>query len=85
MPRVGRGHPTERMKYHLTTVITEEADWFVARAIELGVVSQGKTVEEAEANLKEAVALYLEDADVPKEKLIAKTAPLVTSFEIDYA
>jgi len=32
----------------------------VARCLELGVVSQGKTSEEATANLKEAVELYLE-------------------------
>jgi predicted RNase H-like HicB family nuclease len=29
---------------------------------ELGVASQGETIEEAEANLKEAVELYLESA-----------------------
>jgi predicted RNase H-like HicB family nuclease len=32
----------------------------VALCIELGVVSQGKTIEEAQANLKEAVELYIE-------------------------
>jgi predicted RNase H-like HicB family nuclease len=35
----------------------------VARCLELGVVSQGKTIEEAQANLKEAAELYLEDSD----------------------
>ena len=34
----------------------------MARCIELGVVSQGKTIEEAQANLKEAVELYLESS-----------------------
>ena len=32
----------------------------MAHCVELGVVSQGKTIEEAQANLKEAVELYLE-------------------------
>ena len=32
----------------------------MAHCVELGVVSQGKTIEEAKANLKEAVELYLE-------------------------
>ncbi|RJR47509.1 MAG: type II toxin-antitoxin system HicB family antitoxin [Deltaproteobacteria bacterium] len=41
-------------------VITKEEQWYVARCLELGVVSQGKTSEEATANLKEAVELYLE-------------------------
>jgi len=47
--------------YRLATVITEEGKWHVARAIELGVVSRGKTVNDALKNLKEAVELYLED------------------------
>ena len=49
------------MTYRLATVITEEGKLHVARAIELGVVSQDKTVNDALKNLKEAVELYLED------------------------
>mgnify|MGYP001578612100 CR=1 FL=1 len=44
----------------LTAVITNEEHWFVAHCLELGVVSQGKSIEEAQANLREAVELYLE-------------------------
>jgi len=43
-----------------TTAIHKEARWFVAECTELGVVSQGRTSEEAQANLAEAVELYLE-------------------------
>lgn len=43
-----------------TGVITREKDWYVSHCLELGVVSQGNTIEEARANLKEAVELYLE-------------------------
>ena len=43
-----------------TAVLTREGKWYVAHCVELGVVSQGKTIEEAQANLKEAVELYLE-------------------------
>ncbi len=52
-----------------TAVIVKEEGWYVAHCIELGVVSQGKTIEEAQANLKEAVELYLEsfeEEDVPE-------------------
>ncbi|MBI2054627.1 MAG: type II toxin-antitoxin system HicB family antitoxin [Candidatus Sungbacteria bacterium] len=49
------------MTYRLATVITEEGKWHVARAIELGVVSQGKTATNALKNLKEAVELYLDN------------------------
>ena len=53
----------------------------MARAVELGVVSQGKTVEEAMKNLKEAVGLYLEDN--PRWKKSApRKAPLVTTLEL---
>ncbi len=43
-----------------TALITKEETWYVAHCIEIGVVSQGKTIEEAQANLKEAVELYIE-------------------------
>jgi predicted RNase H-like HicB family nuclease len=46
--------------YVFNAVITKEEKWYVAHCVELGVVSQGKTIEEAQANLKEAVGLYNE-------------------------
>lgn len=48
------------MTKKFTAVITREENWYVAHCVELGVVSQGKTIEQAQANLKEAVELYLE-------------------------
>jgi predicted RNase H-like HicB family nuclease len=48
------------MNKKFTAVITREENWYVAYCVELGVVSQGKTIEQAQANLKEAVELYLE-------------------------
>jgi predicted RNase H-like HicB family nuclease len=48
------------MSIKLTAVITKEDKWYVARCVELGVVSQGKSIEEAQANLREAVELYIE-------------------------
>lgn len=44
-----------------TAVVHREEEWFIADCPEVGVVSQGKTVEEAVANLKEASELYLEE------------------------
>lgn len=43
-----------------TAVVTRDGDWYVARCMELAVTSQGRTIEEAQANLKEAVELYIE-------------------------
>lgn len=45
----------------LTAVLHLEEDLYVAECSEIGTVSQGRTVEEAVANLKEATELYLEE------------------------
>lgn len=49
----------------LTAVIRKENKWFVAENPETGVTSQGKTEREALESLKEAVSLYLEEAEAP--------------------
>ena len=64
----------------LTAVIHKEGDVFVADCPEIGTVSQGKSVEEAIANLKEATELYLEEFSAPEFG-----RPLVTTFEAQYA
>lgn len=58
-------------------VIHKEDDWYVADCPEVGTVSQGKTIEEALANLKEATELVLEESPL-KESF----RPLVTTFEV---
>ena len=71
------------MTHKFTTIIIKENKWYVARCVELGVVSQGKTIEEAQKNLKEAVELYVEDQ--PKTKrYFSKFAPLVTTLELKH-
>lgn len=44
----------------MTVVITRDDGWYVAHCLDLDVVSQGRTIEEAQANIKEAVELYRE-------------------------
>ena len=44
-----------------TAVIHKEDDLYIADCPEVGTVSQGHTIEEAVANLKEATELYLEE------------------------
>ncbi len=60
-----------------TAVIHKEDDWYVADCPEVGTVSQGKTVEEAVANLKEATELYLEEFPLPEVD-----RPFLTTFEV---
>jgi predicted RNase H-like HicB family nuclease len=45
----------------LTAVLQREDDLFVATCPEVGTVSQGKTIEQAVENLREATELYLEE------------------------
>ena len=44
----------------LTTEIQKGEKFWIAKIPELGVVTQGKTPEEAKSNLKEALELHLE-------------------------
>ncbi len=61
----------------LTAIIHKEEDMYVAECPEVGTVSQGKTIEEAIYNLKEATELYLEE--FPLEE---KEHPILTTFEV---
>ena len=49
----------------LTAVLYKEQDLYVAECPEAGTVSQGYTIEEAIANLREATELYLEEFPLP--------------------
>ncbi|MEK6886425.1 MAG: type II toxin-antitoxin system HicB family antitoxin [Nanoarchaeota archaeon] len=61
----------------LTAVIIKEDKIYVATCPEIGTASQGKTVDEAIANLKEATELYLEEFPMKKGP-----HPLMTTFEV---
>ncbi|MER3424278.1 MAG: hypothetical protein C4293_14700 [Nitrospiraceae bacterium] len=64
-----------------TAIVEKDGDMYVALCPELDVASQGKTVEEATANLKEAVELLLECADAEEIKRRLHTEVFVTRFE----
>ncbi len=55
-----------------TAVIHKEDDLYIADCPVVGTVSQGYTVEEAVANLKEATELYLEEFPMSKGAIDAK-------------
>ena len=52
----------------LTAIIYpgETGRWLVAHNRDTGTTSQGKTVEQALQNLKEATELFLEEKDLPE-------------------
>ena len=64
-------------KQNFSAVINKEEDMFIAECSEVGTVSQGKTIEEAIKNLKEATELYLEEFPLKR-----KSRPLMTVFEV---
>ena len=59
-------------------IVTQEDNWFVATNISTNVASQGKTISEALANLKEALELYYEDEHKVEERYPA----FLTTLEI---
>ena len=64
----------------LTAILYREDEVYVAECPEVGTVSQGDTIEEALANLREATALYLEECPQP-----ALAPRLLTTFEVNVA
>ena len=66
------------MKYNFMVSVIKDDDWYVANCLENHVASQGKTRDEALANLQEALELYYEDND----ELPNHEKPFVTSLEI---
>jgi len=58
----------------------ETGRWLVAFNPETGTTTQGRTVEQALRNLKEAVALYLEEQPVPMRR-----GAILTTFEVEHA
>ena len=65
-----------------TAMIYREGDGYVSLCPELDIASQGDSVEEASANLHEAVELFLESADPSEVEGRAKGAVYVTSLEV---
>ena len=63
-----------------SAVIHKEENIYVAECPEVGTISQGYTLEEAIANLKEATELYLEE--FPEKNY---TRPVFTTFDVVYA
>jgi predicted RNase H-like HicB family nuclease len=67
-----------------TVVIEKDADGFYAWCPELkGCQSQGSTLEEVIANIKEAVELYLETLPVDERDALLSREILTTAVEVN--
>lgn len=68
-----------------TAVLEREGTGYVALCPELDIASQGETIEEALANIREAVELFLECASPEEVKIRLHPEIFVTRFEAAHA
>ncbi len=67
----------------LTATILREENGFVLICSELDIASQGDTVEEARANLREAVELFFEAADKSEISKRLNSEIYITPLEVE--
>jgi predicted RNase H-like HicB family nuclease len=67
---------------NFTAVIEKEDDMYVSLCPELDVASQGDTVEEAKANLQEAIELLFEHASKEEIETRIKGDVFITNLKI---
>lgn len=60
----------------LIAVVHKEDELYVAECPEVGTASQGSSIDEAIANLKEATELYLEEVS-----FVSSNPVVITTFE----
>ena len=72
-------HARRRDTIH--AVISDSAGWLVAECLEVAVVTQGHTLDELVANLREAIELHLEGED-PESLGLADSPRLSVTYEI---
>jgi predicted RNase H-like HicB family nuclease len=66
----------------LTAIIEREGNGYVALCPEVDVASQGESVEEARANLIEALTLFFETADASEVEQRLHSDLFVTQVEV---
>ncbi|MAT64688.1 MAG: hypothetical protein CMN57_03490 [Gammaproteobacteria bacterium] len=70
------------MNRQLTAIIEREGNGYVALCPEVDIASQGDTIDEARANLKEALDLFFECASAEEIKARLHDEVYVTQVEV---
>jgi predicted RNase H-like HicB family nuclease len=70
------------MTRQLTAVIEREGDGFVALCPQVDIASQGRTVDEARTNLREALELFFETASQTEIEERSRDEVYVTQVEV---
>ncbi|OHA27335.1 MAG: hypothetical protein A3C06_00600 [Candidatus Taylorbacteria bacterium RIFCSPHIGHO2_02_FULL_46_13] len=69
------------MKHIIQFSITKEDNIYTASGVDVPIVTEGKTFEELQDNICDAVKLYFEDED-PAELGFASSPAVLTNFEL---
>jgi len=67
------------MRMNFTISIHQENDWYIAKCLENSVASHGKSMDEALANVKEALELFYDDDEI---EMPAIQQRFITTMEI---
>jgi len=71
------------MEYRLSIIVSREGKIFVAKGVEIELASQGRTIEEAIKNLREAFELWLKHAEPSELEVFDKLdSPVLTNVEV---
>jgi predicted RNase H-like HicB family nuclease len=73
------------MTRQFTAIIEREDDSYVALCPELDIASQGESVTEARANLREAIELFMETASPEEIKNRLKSEVYITQIDVAHA
>ncbi len=68
---------------NFTAIIEKEDEVYVALCPELDIASQGSSVEEAKANLREAIELFFEHASENEIEYRLKNDIFITNMQIE--
>lgn len=72
----------EALQHTIKAFIRKGEKYYISECLEIPVVTQGKTLDEAVANLREAVALHLEGEDLEQLGL-AQNPTLIITMETE--
>ena len=70
--------PANKTRRVITASVWREGEWYVAQALDTDVASQGESVEDALANLREALELHFESP-------VPTAVPELRRIEVDVA
>ena len=72
------------LEHTIKVIVRKGETHYVAECIEIAVVTQGKTLDETIENLREAVALHLEDENL-SELSLAPYPTMIVTMEVEPA